>query len=80
MVGQLISSDELPDNYLVPTRVLSIICFLRVRIITRSRPVSVLKLNTRIRSCIREKFIRVGYRMTLYPVVSVPFSSLEPTT
>jgi hypothetical protein len=40
MVGQLISSDELPDNYPVPTRVVSVICFLPVWIITRSRPVS----------------------------------------
>jgi hypothetical protein len=38
MVGQLISSDELPDNYPVPTRVVSVIRFLPVRIITRSRP------------------------------------------
>jgi hypothetical protein len=29
-----------------------------------------------IRSRIRDKYIRVGYRMTLYPAVSVPFSSL----
>jgi hypothetical protein len=27
MVGQLISSDELPDNYPVPTRVVSVIRF-----------------------------------------------------
>jgi hypothetical protein len=33
-------------------------------------------LTTRIRSCIREKYIRVGYGMTLYPAVSDPFSSL----
>jgi hypothetical protein len=45
MIGQLISSDELPDNYPVPTRVVSVIRFLPVRIITRSRPVSVPNLN-----------------------------------
>jgi hypothetical protein len=45
MVGQLISSDELPDNYPIPTRVVSVIRFLPVRIITRSRPVSVSNLN-----------------------------------
>jgi hypothetical protein len=45
MVGQLISSDELSDNYPVPTLVVSVICFLPVRIITRSRHVSVLNLN-----------------------------------
>jgi hypothetical protein len=45
MVGQLISSDELPDNYLVPTPVVSVICFLLVWIITRSHPVSDLNLN-----------------------------------
>jgi hypothetical protein len=37
--------DELPDNYPVPTRVLSIICFLPARIITRSHPVSIPNLN-----------------------------------
>jgi hypothetical protein len=45
MVGQLISLDELPDNYPVPTRVVSVIRFLPVQIITRSRPVSVPNLN-----------------------------------
>jgi hypothetical protein len=45
MVGQLISSDELPDNYPAPTRVVFVIRFLPIRIITRSRPVSVLTLN-----------------------------------
>jgi hypothetical protein len=45
MVGQLISSDELPDNYPVSTRVVSVIRFLPVRIITQSRPISVLNLN-----------------------------------
>jgi hypothetical protein len=45
MVGQLISSDELTDNYSVPTRVVSVIRLLPVRIITRSRPVSVPNLN-----------------------------------
>jgi hypothetical protein len=38
-------SDELPDNYPVPTRVVSVTRFLPVRIITRSRPVSVPNLN-----------------------------------
>jgi hypothetical protein len=33
-------------------------------------------LTTRIRSRIREKYIRVGYVMTLYPAVFVSFSSL----
>jgi hypothetical protein len=45
MVRQLISSDELPDNYPVSIRVVSVIRLLPVRIITRSRPVSVLNLN-----------------------------------
>jgi hypothetical protein len=64
MVEQLISSDELPDNYPVPTRVVSV-------------PGLVLYpsqiLTTRIWSLIREKYIRVGYKITLYPTVSVPF-------
>jgi hypothetical protein len=37
--------DELPDNYPVPTRVVSVICFLPARIIFRSRPISVPNLN-----------------------------------
>jgi hypothetical protein len=37
--------DELPDNYTVPTRVVSVICFLPARIITQSHPVSVPNLN-----------------------------------
>jgi hypothetical protein len=37
--------DKLPDNYPVPTRVVSVIRFLPALIITRSRPVSVPNLN-----------------------------------
>jgi hypothetical protein len=45
VVGQLISSDELPDNNSVPIRVVSVIRFLPVRIITRPCHVSVSNLN-----------------------------------
>jgi hypothetical protein len=37
--------DKLPNNYVVPTRVVLVIRFLPARIITRSRPVSVSNLN-----------------------------------
>jgi hypothetical protein len=37
-------------------------------------------LTIRIWSRIQEKYIRVGYRITLYSAVSVPFSSLLKTT
>jgi hypothetical protein len=65
MVDNSYHRDELPDNYPVPTRVVSVIRFLPAQIITRSRPISVPNLNypypretlNPVSGCIRPVFI-----------------------
>jgi hypothetical protein len=59
MVGQLISSDELPDNYPTPIWVVSFIRFYPLVLLPGPVLYPSRILTTRIRSRIREKYIRV---------------------